>query len=186
MTIQVIDSSGRQKGATSAMMQLYDNVAAGAIASWDVSSISQAYNYLKVLVQGRSDNATVLTTILLRLNNDSAANYNGNNPTFQNATVVGGETLGATSMPVGAVPGSTATANRPGNSELVIHDYKGTVFHKQVTGSAMHTRDDSTTNQEVQLLGGLWRSTAAVNRITVTPAAGNFIAGSRLTIYGLL
>jgi hypothetical protein len=36
------------------------------------------------------------------------------------------------------------------------------------------------------MVGGKWRTVGtAINRITVFPAAGNFVAGSRVTLYGL-
>jgi hypothetical protein len=33
--------------------------------------------------------------------------------------------------------------------------------------------------------GGMWRSTAAITRITVSAAAGNIVTGSRLSIYAM-
>ena len=45
---------------------------------------------------------------------------------------------------------------------------------------------DGTTDSYQSIVGGgEWRSTAAINRVTVFPATGNFIAGTRLTIYGM-
>jgi hypothetical protein len=37
----------------------------------------------------------------------------------------------------------------------------------------------------IAVVGGSWSNTAAINRITLFPGAGNWIAASRLTIYGL-
>ncbi len=34
-------------------------------------------------------------------------------------------------------------------------------------------------------VAGLWRSTAAITSITLTPTAGNWLSGSTFTLYGI-
>jgi hypothetical protein len=169
-----------------AMTQLYDNTASGAIASWDVSGISQAYNHLEIIVNARGDTAATNTGLELRFNNDSAANYDYQHVKGIAALTVAAEFLGLTSAEIGAVSAATATADISGFVKATVSDYASSTFRKQIISqSATQTGVTSGTLSIFNILNA-WRSTAAVNRITVFPAAGNFIAGSRLTIYGLL
>ncbi len=167
------------------MTQLYDNIASGAIASWDVSGISQAYNHLKLVITARGDDAATAHGLYMRLNNDSGSNY-VSQLTYSNNASAAGQNSQGTEMVIGDVTCATSDANAAVTVELLIPNYALTTFNKAVLiqgslvegsyGSSYYTRDG----------GGNWKSTAAINRITIYGGSTNFIAGSRLTIYGLL
>jgi len=187
MAQQVITNQGLIKGSTSPMAQLYDNVAGSAIASWDVTGISQIYNHLRVVLMARGDTAAVSTFARMRFNNDSAANYASiYMAADQGAAIAGVEENSATSIEVGKVAAATATASHPGISTIEIPAYVGTTFFKNASWTNGFHSALTTLGHTAMSGDGVWVSTAAINRITVFPTAGNFIAGSRLTIYGLL
>ena len=175
-----------QSGGGGAMAQLYDNIASGAIASWDVSSISQAYNHLQILFAGRADNAVTAQVMGFRLNNDSSASYYTQRMDGVATSVSGTESIGNAAGLCGDVAGSSAPAGMVGGFILTIFDYKSTTFNKAFASQVMSQWGTSTGTVRASAFGGTWNNTAAVNRFYLFPNAGNFVAGSRLTIYGLL
>lgn len=161
-----------------AMTQLYDNIAAGAIASWDVSSGLTGYNHLKIVLQARGDTANPATSINLRFNNDSGANYSSNGS--------GGEQIGVTLIRIGACPAATGLADSAGIVEAIVPNYASTTFKKNLwsSGGRVDALSGGNVTNETEI--GFWNNTAAITRITIAAGTGNFVAGSRLTIYGLL
>ncbi|MGD1072770.1 MAG: hypothetical protein ABSB15_21830 [Bryobacteraceae bacterium] len=59
----------------------------------------------------------------------------------------------------------------------------GTTFYKGILASIYYM---TTTTEQALLTGGGWNNTAAITSIVLTPSAGNFVAGSTFTLYGLL
>jgi hypothetical protein len=166
--------------------QLYDNVASGAIASWDVSSISQAYKHLEIVVSGRTDRAATNQQVGIRFNNDTGANYDWQNVRAAAAGTAATESIADTSIVITNMTGTTATASFVGSSLVEIPDYTSSAFYKTVNALSIFQVGTSTGNITELVYGGTWRNTAAVTRVTVFPyTSGNFIAGSRLTIYGM-
>ena len=175
--------------AAPAMVQLYDSTLGVATASFDVSSISGAYNHLRLHLLIRGDTAAANTRFQMRFNNDTAGNYDWQRMFLAAAGPPGGqESFAATSLEVGDIPAATSTASLFGQGVIDIAAYAQTTAHKleQFSGTSIEGPGTGTGNMVLWSSGGRWRSTAAINRITIFPAAGNFIAGSRLTIYGLL
>lgn len=168
------------------MTQLYDNTASGAIASWDVQSISQAYNHLKLMITARGDTAAANTTCNIQFNNDSGANYDFEVLDVYATSVAAGESFAATSGQIGYPPAATATADYASDITVDILNYTGTTFNKNANAVGEWQYGTATANRRWAFQTTGWRSTAAINRITVLCGTGNFIAGSRLTIYGLL
>ena len=84
-----------------------------------------------------------------------------------------------------SIPAATSPANYFGNIDLMVMDYATTGRFRHMQG---YTQDPaSTTVHRLGLQTGLWRNTAdAITQIDIAPLAGsNFIAGSRLTLYGI-
>jgi hypothetical protein len=175
-------------GGGGAYTQLADSLLIASAASFDFQAISGNFNHLKVIIYGRSDTAAASTNLLLRFNNDSAANYDWENvQASDGGAPAASESLGATAILVGEITGATATANYFAGCEITIPEYKGVVGNKVAHGLAALKIANTTVNQQLFFRGGGWRTTAtAVTRVTILPAAGNFIAGSHATLYGLL
>lgn len=177
---------GTWAATSGAMVQLYDNTASGAIASWDVSTGLSGYNHLKIVLLARGDTAATSVAVQLRLNNDSAANYASQVMRGVAAGVTAGETNSATSMQIATVSAATATASHPGTYDITIAHYGGTTFFKHVHSHGGWSQALTTSTRASETNEGVWASTSAITRITLFPASGNFIAGSRLSIYGIL
>src|SRR5215510_8190192 len=59
----------------SGMVPLGDIVATGTLASFDFQNIDQSFTWLQLRVSGRSDGAATSYDLMMRVNNDSGANY---------------------------------------------------------------------------------------------------------------
>lgn len=164
---------------------MYDNIASGAIASWDVTGIAQTYAHLQLMIAARGDTAAAATQLNLRFNGDSAANYYTDGLTASAAAASAIEQLAQTSGRASGMTAATANANYAGCTTVMIYNYAGTTFRKNFSSQGGRVTANSTTNITPEYALGFWDSTAAINQITVLPGAGNWIAGSRLTIYGL-
>lgn len=156
-----------------------------AAASIDFTGIPATYKHLRLVLVGRSDQATSLTTLRIRFNNDSGANYFWQSLKGFATNVQAADSTGQTSGQVGDFPAASASANIPGALTLEIPNYAGTVFEKAAFGVYVGRSSASSSNQYLTEVGFAWGSTAAISRITAFPAAGNFIAGTVATLYGL-
>lgn len=162
----------------------------GADGVFSFTSIPSTYRHLVMELYLRSDRAATEDSLGVRVNNDSAANYDaymlkasGTTPTMA-AT----ENISGTSASFGlAIPGNNATANVFGSLWLVIPHYANTANNKimHITGGK---KIGTATGNLHSLLGlGAWRSNSALNRIDLLPTGGgtNFKTGSRATLYGI-
>jgi hypothetical protein len=165
------------------MVMLYDSTLGASAASFDVSSLPSGYKHLRIVLSGRSDRAAADDGVLIRFNNDSGANYDrtttfssaGASPTSAHAT-------SQTELWFGDVAGASAAAGAIGMVVCDIPDYGGTTFWKMMKFLA--GTGGTTFFNEMGM--GSWKSTSAINRVTIFPTTGpNFVAGTRLTIYGV-
>jgi hypothetical protein len=169
-----------------AAAQIFDSTLGVAAASFDVTGISAAYNHLMVVLSGRGDTAAGSTGVTLRVNNDSGANYENANGYMNGASVYSGAGSGGgtSALVLGHMSAASATAGATGSCNFVISNYASPTLWRRWSGTG---GADDGTNIWLETFTGSWRNAAAaINRLTLTPSAGNFAAGSRLTIYGLL
>ena len=158
----------------------YDKIATttlgSAAASIDFTSISSAYTDLVVIVEGISSSA--VNGICMRYNGDTANNYS--------LTQLGGN-------------GSSASSARRTSQSLININYTG-YWTNSTRGNiiiSIQNYSNATTYKTclsrgntpatgVDAIVGLWRSTAAINQVTITTdGSGNIGAGTSVTIYGI-
>lgn len=164
-------------------IQIADSTAATAVASFDFTSLPGQFAHLMVVAYCRSDHAVAIDDISLRFNNDSGSNYYWQYLQGVGTTASAGEGIGVTSSRCGLVAGSSAPAGSFASSTILIPHYTSTTEKSYVAQSSCLAAA-STGNMYARSLGGLWTG-SAVTRITLIPPSGNFVAGSRVTIYGL-
>jgi hypothetical protein len=161
---------------------IYDTTLGSAASSIDISSIVTGYAHLRLVLIARGDIGTQSTTLQARLNNDSSTSYQSSLTAGNGSTVVAVEGLGTTSMHLGYMPAGTATANYFSSSEILIPQYAGTLAAKAVHAVTGARYGNATTNGNIYVAAGWW-TTSAINRITLFPGNGNFVAGTRATLY---
>lgn len=183
------DMYGRQKVVDAnvfpVMVPIFDTVLGASQATIDIQNIPQIYAHLRLVLMGRADNAVASQSSYIRFNGDAGANY-ADQVVRGIAGAASALEDNSTSNPFGGyVTGASATAGHVGVSAIDIPAYAQTTLFKNWVG-VNHMSSALTTGQHIaSTLSGVWANTAAINRITLLPAAGNWAAGTRATLYGV-
>jgi hypothetical protein len=158
------------------MTVTYDRIATttlgSATASITFSSISSAYTDLVLISNAK---ATVSgTNLMFRFNSDSGTNYG--------ATMIKGN-------------GTAASAYRYSNgTNGQIGEYNNVQFGTYITNFQNYSNTttfktvltrSNVANDHTSAWVSLWRSTSAVNSISVVSDGGNIESGSTFTLYGI-
>lgn len=167
---------------------LYDNTIQVA-GTWDVQNIAQTYKHLLLVWSVRFVEATKDDYLDLRLNNDSGAtSYTAPTIAAIGGTVSTAGNFNIAKMYVGSAPGSSSPAGRFGAGFIFVPNYASATPQKTVVAMSSDVGDDTST-YDMRLFGGVWKNTAAANRIQLFCDGGagsaNIDVGSRLTIYGM-
>lgn len=153
-------------------------------ASLNLSSIPQTHGSLMLVWCARGDVAAVNTFCAVRFNGDSGANYDRQFQSVSNNAGGAGENFAQTSVNVGNIPGASATANLFNGGWMSIPNYTSAIANKIFTCVLMEKTANAAGGVDVVESLGAWRSNAAITQITLLPGSGNFIAGSRFSVYG--
>ncbi len=150
--------------------------ASGSTSSITFSSISSAYTDL-VLV---SNLGTVGggDAYIMQVNGDTGANYSRTYLSGNGSSTYSGRNTGETWINLQNQDNPTSNA---GAYVQISHfmNYANTTTYKTVIGRS--NQGGSGTTAAV----GLWRSTSAINSITMRTVSTNFASGSTFTLYGI-
>jgi hypothetical protein len=112
--------------------------------------------------------------------------FNGSSANFTKKYLYGSGTAAASLSTAnniyGWIDSSDATASTFGNGEIYIPNYTGSSNKSFSTDSVTET---NATAAYQALLASLWSNTTAINQITLTSYAGNFVQYSTATLYGI-
>lgn len=159
--------------------QLISETVLGAdAASVVLSSIPQVFRHLEVEFWGRNSSTQSLN---LRLNGDTAANYDYQMLQGRGAAAAATETFGATLIAIGTVGDAGIHS-----ANVVIRNYVASIWEKAVEAVCVSKVGVATSDMRFQQFAGFWRSAAPVTALTIFPVAGNLRAGSVVSLYGRL
>jgi hypothetical protein len=138
----------------------------GTVSSYTFSSIPSTYTDIILIINDMGGD----TSYKINVNGDTGSNYS--------STFMYGETSAVSGR------GSSATAaptvgRRPGNTIIQFQNYSNTTTNKTFISRG------NASNHIVIATASLWRSTAAINSITVTPESGSFASGVTFALYGI-
>jgi len=170
--------------AASALVLIQEQILGSDTATVTFSGIPQTYRHLRVVAVTRVSDSTIQQDVTLRLNGDSAANYDR---AFHWTTTSGqahsGNT-GQTGMQLIWTNGATAPANTAGTAEITLYDYARTTWQK--VAYALNTNYGQTGVALVEAASAIWHNTAAVTTLAFTSTGGgNLKAGSLFALYGM-
>ncbi len=167
------------RSGTPAWTELSDQVLASAAASISVTGIASTYRrfagWCYVVKAGAS------ATIIVRINNDSGANYN-----FQRAHG-DGATAGATRQTGGSAVAISGNAIPVGGTGLLTFEIEKPVAgtRGRIGGQAAVFADLATDAVTVAVADGDWKNTAnLISRVDVIASSGTMNVGSRLILEG--
>jgi hypothetical protein len=157
----------------------------GSAASISFTSIATDWTTLFIMLYARGDSATPTQSAWVRMNNDSAANYGQVRAGVYASGAWASSETNTTQIFAGLFPANTAGANLFGSMILAFPDYLNASTFKNCVAYDACKFGTATQNVIPEFNYGLWRSTSAVNRIDLLPGSGNFVSGTRATLYGV-
>jgi len=151
-------------------------VGSGGASSIDFTSIPSTYTDLILLVSARCGNSAV-QDLKMQINSSATSTTNkymeGNGASAASGTASGNF--------IGAIPGTSMTANTFNNIQVYLPNYAGST---NKSFSSDYVEETNGTTAYAGLLAGLWASTAAINQLTLT-CTGNLIQYSTAYLYGV-
>jgi hypothetical protein len=172
---------------TPASNLLYETTLTAATAVIDTGTLSQSYRDLQVEISGlRGDTAATETTLRMRFNGDSTAgNYDTSAVRNSNTTVTGVEQNGGAQLDLGLVTANNAASGAVSAASINIPGYTGATYWKTTNGMVADSLGAGAGNRRVIAVTGFWHSLSTIQSIQLTLAAGNFMAGLAVRVYGL-
>jgi hypothetical protein len=157
---------------------------AASAASVTLNNLPQSgYTDLKIVISARSDESggsAQSTSYFLAINGVST------DRSWRVLGAYGGSTSyssSGTTGKIGTIPGTAVTANTFNSTEVYFPNYLSGAFKSYSVDTV--TENNSSSNNDIGMFAGLWSSTATISSVTVTSGAGNIVAGSTFSIYGL-
>lgn len=166
------------EGASSGSVVIHDETLVADQASFDVTSIPATYSHLKVVALLRGATAATTVGIRLRMNNDSGNNYDAGGLYASAGTALAYVDNATSSINVGDASADSAAAGWGTSLVMQIPYYADTSFFKGVLSQIRLV-------SYIEKTAGAWKSTSAIDRLTLFPASGDWKAGSRITVYGI-
>lgn len=161
---------------------LADVLYAADAGSCTISGIPNAFKELELTISGSgSDSANHGTYIWF--NGDTGANYDYELMQVNGTTVAQLGANGATSIQVGQTIGSGYAAAAQGLNKVRIARYSETSYYTTVEFGG-YSGDSTVGNQFGDFGGGIYKQTAAITSVTVSPGVGNWQTGSRFRLIG--
>ncbi len=139
----------------------------GTVSSYTFSSIPSTYTDAILVVADLGSD----TSYKININSDTGSNYS--------STFVYGDGSSATSGRGSSVTAAPTVGRRPGNTIMQFQNYANTTTYKTFISRG------NASNHMVIATVSLWRSTAAITSIQVTPETGSFGSGVTFTLYGV-
>lgn len=156
-----------------------------AQASIEFTNIPQTYTHLQIRGIAINTNGANGTYVVVRVNSDSATNYNYHTLTGQGTAALSTANTSTSFIEFG--PYSSSSNNSYPNSYIAdVLDYKNTNKFKTFR---VLTGTDNNGSGSIDLRSGLWRSTSAVTSITLLAysqgSPSNFGISTSFALYGV-
>jgi hypothetical protein len=155
-------------------------VGGGSASTINFSSIPQVYTDLLLLINGRSNNASLLDGITLSLNGSSSS--------FNYRSLIGNGSSVSSTAPAsnnaGWVPAATSTSNVFGNTSIYLSNYASA---SNKTYSVDSVIENNATTSRLEIDAGLWSNTAAITSISLGSSnSSSYAPNTTVSLYGIL
>src|SRR3972149_5233498 len=169
-------------GALSLIEEIILSIAGTTI---DFQNIPATYRVLVIYIYARGDTAATFVNLDLRFNADAGTNYHREFLAGTGSSSTASQAGSDTEMQIGEISAANAPASYFAAGSGHIPYYANTVGFKAIYAETFDSRGTAATTQIRMMAGGLWLSTDVINRVQLIVAAGNFVADSRATLYGI-
>lgn len=159
-------------------------VGSGGAASMIFTSIPSTFTDLCLVTSARSNVAgTYGTGFYLEFNESAGTAYNTRAIEGYSTSAGSYTTSSAGFINLGAVVGTSQTANAFNSTKVYISNYAGS-NNKSISIDNVQG-NNSLTAWNNNLSAGLWSNNAAINQIKLTANTGNFVQHSTARLYGI-
>ena len=176
-------------GAAGGVASAYDLLETTLISS-DTASVTfsslgsySSYKHLQVRFTARSS-TTTSGTIGMRINSDSGSNYTLHYLSGSNSSVTNFAGTSQTELRGGLIIPSDGVTNNFAPSVVDLLEF-GNTSKKKTVRCFYGLHDGAGASNVIEVSSGLWSSASAITSLTFTPPAGNFVSGSRFSLYGI-
>lgn len=155
-----------------------------ASGDFQFTSIPQVFSSLKLICHLKS--ADTDGNAYLRFNGDSAGNYAYLIDSLDNVddNVEATSTSAVTAIVIGFITGSSDILGAYGVLVIDVPNYRNSSYYKSAFGISGHYGSGVTPHNS--LANGVWSNTAAITQIDLLIGAAGAIAGSKVTLYGIV
>lgn len=165
---------------TSRQQLVYSTVLSSSQASI-VAPIPAGFNHLQGIYTVRKDVGGGGAFCWMQFNGDSGLHYQWENQIGNNAPGTSGSAL-VGFMQMGLLAGASDTTGFFATGTFAIGNVSSGSVAKSMTSASSLICSGTTYYQAT--FGGVWNQANALTSVTLLPDAGNFVAGSSLSIYG--
>ena len=120
----------------------------------------------------------------ITFNSDSNSLYSSARMQSNGSAASSSRSINQSFMTMGIVPATTSAGTVMGQTIVNIMSYSNTNINKTAF-STYATNAFNNTEDRIGRYAGLWRSTSAISRITLSVDSGNIRTSSNFTIYGI-
>ena len=184
--IPIIASSGAAGDAAGTYESIASANGTGSSGIITFSSIPATYQHLQIrcLVKDVYTSGLV-DSIYLRFNGTTGTLYGSHELDGNGSAAASSAISNANEIEIPkTIPDSNASfANIMGVAIIDIHDYASTTRNKTLRSFSGVDGNTASTNFRVNLTSGLWRSTAAINQITIHTNIDRFTTTSTFALY---
>jgi hypothetical protein len=171
-------NAGNQYGA---MVPIATATFSGSTSEVTFSSIPQTYQDLQIVLMGRSTNASTTVDPHFALNGDASTLYSATFM-FGDGGVASQRLTNSNVGYFGKMPGASIGSGILGVANLYFLNYASTSTFKT---ALVRLANDYNGSGSTELRVTLWRSTAAINSITLKATSGNWTNTTTATLYGI-
>ena len=152
-------------------------------SSYTFTAIPSTYTDLVVRYSARGSDSGVSINAMIKVNTDTSTNYSRTNLFSGGSSATSVRASNEDRWYFGfSINGASATANTFSNSELYIPNY---TVSSSKPASGFSVTETNATAADLGVVALLWRNTAAITSLELTPLSGTFVSGSSFYLYGI-
>jgi hypothetical protein len=156
--------------------------AASSVTFASLGTYSTTYKHLQLRFAARSSDANPGVGVYSRLNADSGSNYRAHYLLGNSSAVLGGALAVGTTGLSGIIAAAGSTANNFGIAVIDLLDPYSTTKNKTLRTLGGFT---DAAQKRIDMHSALWINTASLTSWQLFPELGNFVTGSRFSLYGI-
>jgi len=153
-------------------------------ASITFSVIPQTFTDLKIVISARTNQSSWNDNSIVRFNGDSGNNYSSRRLNASGSTADTSSNTSQDGFYYWNFVAANATSNTFSNNEMYIPNY--TSSNQKSFSAERIVENNSSTDNMISLIAGLWTGTSAITSISIAPFYGTvFVQHTTATLYGI-